>query len=80
MNKKMHSKDAFDIPEEEYRELNKQPGAQLVVEAVRLYNELVSHSGYFDDKDVNALFIKKAEEEDAKAFLEGVFDITQNKE
>jgi hypothetical protein len=80
MHKKIHSKVAYDISEEECRELYKQPGAQLVAEAVRQYNELVSRSWHFEDKEVNALLIKKAEEEDAKAFLEGVFDISQKRE
>jgi hypothetical protein len=79
MYKKIHSKTANDISEEEYRELYKQPGAQVVVEAVRQYNELVSQLRHFEDKDVNALLIKKAEEEEAKIFLDGLFDITQNR-
>jgi hypothetical protein len=78
MNKKIHSIDTYDISEEEYNELCKQPGAQMVVEAVRQYNDLVSQLGYFEDKDVNALLIK--EEENAKVFLDGIFDITQNEE
>ena len=80
MYKKIHSIDAYDISEEEYHELCKQPGAQMVVEAVRQYNDLVSQSGYFEDKDVNTLLIKETEEEDAKDFLDGVFDITQKGE
>ena len=80
MYKKIHSKDVNDISAEECYELYKQPGAQLVVEAVRRYNALVSQSGHFEYKDVNALLIKRAEEEDAKAFLEEVFDITQKRE
>ena len=80
MNKKKRSIDAYDISEDEFHELCKQPGAQMVVDAVRQYNELVSRSGHFEDKNVNALLIKEAEEEDAKAFLEGVFDITQKRE
>jgi vacuolar-type H+-ATPase subunit C/Vma6 len=80
MYKKIHSIDAYDISEEEFHELYKQPGAQMVVEAVRQYNELVSRSRHFEDKDINALLIKEAEEEDAKAFLDGVFDITQKRE
>ena len=77
MYNKMLGVDAYDISEEEYYELCKQPGAPLVIEAVRRYNELVSKSGYVEHKDINALLVKRAEEEDAKAFLEGVFDITQ---
>jgi hypothetical protein len=80
MYKKIHSKETYDISEEECRELYKQPSAQLVVKAVRQYNELVSLSGHFEDNDINALLIKNAEEEDAKAFLDGVFDITQKRE
>ena len=80
MYKKIHSIDAYDISEKEYHELCKQPAAQLVVEAVMQYNELVSQSGYFTEKDTNALLIKEAEEEKAKAFLDGVFDIIQKRE
>ena len=80
MYKKIHTKEAYDISEEECRELYRQPGAQLVVKAVKQYNEMVSLSGHFEDKGVNALLIKNAEEEDAKAFLDGLFDITQKRE
>jgi hypothetical protein len=80
MYKKIHSIDAYDISDEEFHELCKQPGAQKVVEAVRQYNELVSRSGHSEDKDGNALFIKEAEEEDTKAFLDRVFDIAQKRE
>ena len=80
MYKKIHSIDAYDISEEEYYELYKQPAAQMVVDAVMQYNELVSQSGYFADKNVNALLIKEAEEEKAKTFLERVFDIIQKRE
>jgi hypothetical protein len=71
--------DAYDIPEEEYRELCKQPTAQMVVEAVTRYNELVSQSAHFEGSEVNELLIKAAEEEDAKVFLDGIFDIVENK-
>ncbi len=80
MYNRIHSRDVYDISEEEYHELCKQPAAQLVVEAVMQYNELVSQSGYFTEKDTNALLIKEAEEEKAKAFLDGVFDIIQKRE
>jgi predicted metal-binding transcription factor (methanogenesis marker protein 9) len=80
MNKKIHSIDAYDISEEEYHELCKQRAAQRVVEAVTQYNELISQSGHFADKNVNVLLIKEAEEEEAKAFLDGVFDIIQKRE
>lgn len=80
MYKKIHRRDAYDISEEEYRELYKQPAAHMVVEAVRQYNELVSQSGHFEDKGANGFLIKEAEEEDAKAFLDWVFDITQKRD
>jgi predicted metal-binding transcription factor (methanogenesis marker protein 9) len=71
--------DAYDISEEEYRELCKQPTAQMVVEAVTRYNELVSRSAYLEDYDVNELLIKAIEEEDAKVFLDEVFDKIEKK-
>lgn len=71
--------DAYDISEEEYRELCKQPTAQMVVEAVMRYNELVSKSAHFKDNEVNELLIKAAEEEDAKVFLDGIFDIVEKR-
>jgi hypothetical protein len=79
MNKKIHSRDAYDISEEEYHKLRMQPGAQMVVDAVRHYNELVSHSEFFENKDGNTLQLKEVEEKDAQAFLDGVFDITQKR-
>jgi len=71
--------DAYDISEEEYRELCKQPTAQMVVEAVTRYNELVSQSAHFEGNEVNGLLIKTAEEEDAKVFLDGIFDIVEKR-
>ena len=79
MNKKKRSIDAYDISEEEFHELCKQPGAQMVVDAVRQYNELVSRSGHFEDKNVNALLIKEAEEEEVKVFLDGIFDVVEKR-
>jgi predicted metal-binding transcription factor (methanogenesis marker protein 9) len=80
MYKKIHSIDNYDISEEEYHELCKQPAAQLIVEAVMRYNELVSQSGHFTEKDTNTLLLKEAEEEKAKVFLDGVFDLIQKRE
>ncbi|MCI0500455.1 MAG: hypothetical protein L0Y61_01745 [Epsilonproteobacteria bacterium] len=71
--------DVYDISEEEYRELCKQPTAQMVVEAVARYNELVSRSAYFEDYKSNELLIKATEEEDAKVFLDEIFDIMEKK-
>jgi hypothetical protein len=71
--------DAYDISEEEYRELCKQPTAQMVVEAVTRYNKLVSQSTLFESNDVKGLLIKATEEEDAKVFLDGIFDIVEKR-
>jgi predicted metal-binding transcription factor (methanogenesis marker protein 9) len=72
--------DAYDISEEEYHQLCKQPTAQMVVEAVTRYNELVSQSAHFKSNEADELLIKETEEEEAKAFLDGVFDIIQKRE
>lgn len=77
MYKKIPSIDAYDISEAEYRELCEQPAAQMVVEAVTHYNELVSQSGHFVDKNGKALLLKESEEEQTQAFLDRVFDIVQ---
>lgn len=80
MHKKTRTIDAYDISEEEYLKLCNQPTARRVIEAVTSYNELVSLSGYGESKNTNELLIKQAEEEATKAFLDGVFDIIQNRE
>jgi hypothetical protein len=71
--------DAYDISEEECRELYKQPTAQMVVEAITRYNELVSQSAHFKGNEVNELLMKATEEEDAKVFLDGIFDIVERR-
>ena len=71
--------EAYDISEEEYRELYRQPTAQMVVEAITQYNELVSRSAYFEGHEVNDLLIKATEEENAKVFLDEIFDIIEKK-
>ncbi|HVQ01322.1 MAG TPA: hypothetical protein VMT57_07390 [Candidatus Thermoplasmatota archaeon] len=80
MHKKIQSINAYDVSEEEYQKLCRQPAAQMIVEAVRQYNQLVSQSAYLANQDTNALLIKEAEEEDTKAFLDSVFDIIQKGE
>jgi hypothetical protein len=40
---------------------------------------MVSLSRHVEGKDVNELLIKEAEEEDAKVFLDGIFDIVQQR-
>jgi len=80
MYKKIPSIDAYHVSEEEYLKLCQQPAAQMIVEAVIEYNEFVSQSRHIEDKNGNPLLIKEAEEEDAKAFLDGVFDIIEKRE
>jgi hypothetical protein len=82
MHKKKQRRDAFHIPAEGYPELYKLPSGitQMVADAVKQYNDMVSLSRHFDGKNVNELLIKEAEEEDTKVFLEGIFDIVQMRE
>jgi hypothetical protein len=79
MYKKKYSKNPYDISEEEYHELCKQPGANEVVEAVRQYNKQVLHSRIFEDAEGNALWKKEAEEEETKIFLDGIFDLAEKR-
>jgi deoxyhypusine synthase len=79
MHKNMHRIDEYHISEEEFREICKQPDGitQRVVNAVAQYNKMVSLSGHLEEKDGDELLIKEAEEEEAKVFLDGIFDIVQ---
>ena len=77
MHKKIHSIESYEISEEEYQELCKQPAAQRVVEAVRQYNESISQARCVEDKEMNVLLMKEAEEEEAKVFLDGIFDLAE---
>jgi hypothetical protein len=81
MHKKNQRRDAYDLSEEEYRELFKQPAGltQKVVDAVAHYNKNVSLIRDEEAKDVNGLLVKEAEEEAAKVFLDGIFDIVEQK-
>lgn len=81
MHKKNQRRDAYDLSEEEYRELFKQPAGltQLVVDAVTNYNQRVSLTRDVEGKGVNELVVKEAEEEAAKVFLDGIFDIIEQK-
>ncbi len=81
MHKKVQRRDAYDLSEEEYRELWKQPAGitQMVVDAVTHYNKRVALSRHVESNDVNELSMKEAEEEDAKVFLDGIFDIVEQK-
>jgi hypothetical protein len=64
------------IFDEYNRELSKQPGdiTQIVVDAVKQYNDMLPLVKYSERKDVNELLIKEAEEEAAKVFLDGILD------
>ena len=81
MHKKNQRRDAYDLSEEEYRELFKQPAGltQMVVNAVANFNERVSLTRDAKGKDANELLVKEAEEEAAKVFLDGIFDIVEQK-
>ena len=81
MHKKKQRRDAYDLSEEEYRELFKQPAGltRLVVDAVADYNERVTLSRDAEGKDANALMMKEVEEEAAKVFLDSIFDIVEQK-
>jgi hypothetical protein len=75
MREKGYNRNAFDISEEEYRALCKQPGAKEVLEAVRKYNDLVSQSRRGEDSETHAFLSKEAEE--TKIFLDGLFDLAE---
>jgi hypothetical protein len=77
MHKKKSWRDIYNISDEEFCELCKQPTAQMVLDAVSQYNHMVSLSSHVEGKNEHDLLRQKAEEEDAKAFLDGVFDIIQ---
>ena len=64
------------ISEELYRAPCKQPVGitQIVVDAVKQYNETLPRVEHFERKDVNESLIEEAEEEAAKMFIDGVFD------
>ena len=79
MHKKKQRSDAFQISYEENREIKKLPASitQMVTEAVKHYNDMVSLASHLEGRNVNELLIREAEEEDAKVFLDGIFDIVQ---
>jgi hypothetical protein len=79
MHKNIQRLDAHS-PEELYRELYKQPGdgiTQMIADAVAQYNQTLPQLGLFEYKDVNERLIKKAEEDAAKVFLDGILDIVE---
>ncbi|DAC72818.1 MAG TPA: hypothetical protein DSN98_03295 [Thermoplasmata archaeon] len=50
---------------------------QMVADAVADYNAMLPLLEHFESKDVNERLIKEAEEEDAKVFLDGIFDMME---
>ena len=82
MHKKKPRKPIPHFPETDDPELMKLPPGitQLVVDAVKHYNDIVSKTRYLEGKDINELLIKEAEEQDTKVFLDGIFDIVQTHE
>jgi hypothetical protein len=79
MHKNIHRINAPNISEGLYRKLHQQPSCitQIVVDTVAQYNKTLPLLGHFERKDVNERLIKEAEEETAKVFLDGIFDIVQ---
>jgi hypothetical protein len=82
MHKKKQRRDEYQITEDEYREICKQPIhiRQMVVDAVTHYNNMVSLSRNYESNDGNDLLIKEAEEQNAKVFLDGLLDIIEKRE
>ncbi len=82
MHKKKKRRNVPHLLEEDDRDLEKLPRGitQKVTEAVQHYNRMVSLSRYIEGRDVTELLMKQAEEEDAKVFLDGIFDIMQKQE
>ncbi len=51
----------------------------LVVDAVTQYNRMSQLSEYFEGEKINERLIDEADEEAAKVFLDGIFDIMERK-
>ena len=79
MHKNIHRINAPHISKELCREPRQQPShiAQMVVDAVAHYNEMLPLLEHFERKNVNDRLIKEAEEEAAKEFLDGILDMMQ---
>jgi hypothetical protein len=81
MHKKKQRRDEYQITEDEYHEIAKQPAdiRQMVVDAVAHYNTMVSLSKNYEENDGKDLLIKEAEEQNAKVFLDGILDIIEKR-
>ena len=77
MHKKKPWREIYNISDEEFCDLCKQPTAQRVLEAVSQYNHMITLSSHSDGRNENDLSQRNAEEEDTKAFLDKLFDIIQ---
>ncbi|MFA5102260.1 MAG: hypothetical protein WC525_03835 [Candidatus Thermoplasmatota archaeon] len=82
MHSKILRRDAYTSFNEDVLRLCQRPAgiAQQVVEAVAQYNEMVTRSRRWENTEGNELVIRAAEEEEAKVFLDGIFDIVQQRE
>jgi hypothetical protein len=82
MYKTMQRRDASTSLDEDVLQLCQQPISitQRVVKAVAQYNEMVTQSRSWENIEGNDLAIRAAEEEEAKVFLDGLFDIMQQRE
>lgn len=82
MHRKMQRRDAYTNFNEDVVRLCQRPAGitQRVVEAVTQYNEMVTRPRRWENTEGNDLAIRAAEEEEAKVFLDGLFDIMQQRE
>ena len=82
MYRTMQRRDASSNVDEDVLRLCHQPISitQRVVEAVAQYNKMVTGSRSWEDTLGNELAIRAAEEEEAKVFLDGLFDIVLQRE
>ena len=82
MHRMMQRRDVYTSFDEDVLRLGQQPAgiARRVVEAVAQYNEMVTRSRRWENTEGNEMAIRAAEEEEAKVFLDGLFDIVQQRE
>jgi hypothetical protein len=78
----MQRREAYTNLDEDVLGLCQQPAdiTRRVVEAVAQYNKMVTRSRCWGNAEGNDLAIRGAEEEEAKVFLDGLFDIVQQRE
>jgi len=82
MHRTIKRKDAYTSFDEDVLRLCQQPAGitRRVVEAVAEYNEMVARCKRWGNTERNELAIRAAEEEEAKVFLDGLFDIVLQRE